>query len=73
MTTENWIALSAVLVTVFGGLCGAAYFIIKLSIKSAMDDAEKEHLRDEIERRNKEIERKDMKIDRLKNQIREMN
>lgn len=73
MTTENWIALAAVLVTVFGALCGAAYWLVKLWIKSAMDDSEIEHLRAEVERKDKEIERKDLKIDRLKNQIREMN
>ena len=73
MTTENWIALAAVLVTVFGSLCTVVYFLVKLWIKSALDDSEIEHLRAEVEKKDKEVERMRIKNDRLKEQIRDMN
>jgi hypothetical protein len=59
MNASNWIALAAVLITVFGMLCAAAYLIIRLLIKSSSDDAKVERLKDQIEQ--------------LKDQIRDMN
>lgn len=59
MNASNWIALAAVLITVFGMLCAAAYLIIRLLIKSSSDDAKIERLEDYIEQ--------------LKDQIRDMN
>lgn len=59
MNASNWIALAAVLITVFGMLCAAAYLIIRLLIKSSSDDAKIERLEDHIEQ--------------LKDQIRGMN
>lgn len=66
MTTENWIALAAVLITTFGGLCVAVYNLIKLMIKSSLDDAE-------IKRLEEDIKRRDDKIESLREQIRDMN
>lgn len=59
MNASNWIALAAVLATVFGMLCAAAYLIIRLLIKSSSDDAKIERLEDYIEQ--------------LKDQVRGMN
>jgi hypothetical protein len=59
MTTDNWIALAALIVPTFGALCTATYYLIKLLIKSAMDDAK--------------IARLEGKVERLQAQIKEMN
>jgi hypothetical protein len=66
MTTDNWIALLALIVPLFGTLCVAAYQWVKLLIKCSILDAE-------VKRLAKENERKDAKIFRLQNQIRGMN
>lgn len=50
MTTDNWIALTALVIPTFGALCTAAYYLIKLLIKSSSDDAEIKRLKDKIER-----------------------
>lgn len=55
MTTDNWIALAALIVPTFGALCTAAYYLIKLLIKSSIDDAEIKRLKDKIERLKEQV------------------
>jgi hypothetical protein len=59
MTIENWLTVAAFVIPVVGSLCVAAYNLIKLMIKSSVDDAEIRRLKD--------------KITRLQDQIKEMN
>lgn len=49
MDTANWIALAAVLLTIFGAIATSVYFLFKLMIKSSHDDLEIERLKDRIE------------------------
>lgn len=55
MTTDNWIALAALTIPTFGALCTAAYYLIKLLIKSSSDDAEIKRLKDKIERLKEQV------------------
>lgn len=66
MNSANWIALAALLITIFGMVVAAGIAIIRLMIKSSSDDLELKELRREIERLND-------KIEGLRGQIREMN
>lgn len=50
MTTENWIALAALIIPTFGTLCALGYYLIKLLIKSATDEAKIARLEDKVER-----------------------
>lgn len=62
MTTENWIALSALLLAFLAAFYKALMFIIKASAHE-----------DRIKQLEDQIDRKDKKIERLREQIKEMN
>lgn len=73
MTTENWLTLSGIIITVTGSIGMLTYRVIMRDVKALI----KEHfsmLREEkIRELAEENIRKDAKISRLQDSIREMN
>lgn len=73
MTTENWLTLSGIIITVTGSIGMLTYRVIMRDVKALI----KEHfsmLREEkIKELAEENIRKDAKISRLQDSIREMN
>lgn len=73
MTTENWLALSAIVLTTTSGIGAIIYRVIMRDVKSLIKEQFSVLREEKIRELSEENIRKDAKITRLQDSIREMN